>query len=56
MIRLRPMTAVDVPTLQRIHAAATRSSYGAVLTWLAPILDDPATPLDAADWTICAVE
>ena len=56
MIRLRPMTDADAPTLQRIHAAATKSSYGAVLTWLAPILDDPATPLEDADWTICAVD
>ena len=52
--RLRPMNDADVPALQRIHAAATRSSYGAVLTWLLPILDDPATPLEAAEWTLCA--
>jgi len=54
-IRLRPMTDADVPALQRIHAAATASSYGAVLTWLQPILEDPATPLEPADFTICAV-
>jgi ribosomal protein S18 acetylase RimI-like enzyme len=56
MIQLRPMTDADVPALKRIHAAATQSSYGAVLTWLAPILEDPATPLEDADWTVCAVD
>jgi len=50
------MDDADVPVLQRIHAAATRSSYGAVLTWLLPILEDPATPLEAAEWTLCATE
>jgi ribosomal protein S18 acetylase RimI-like enzyme len=48
------MIDADVPVLQRIHAAATRSSYGAVLPWLMSILEDPATPLEAADWTLCA--
>ena len=50
------MRASDVPTVQRIHAAATKSSYGGVLTWLEPILEDPATPLEPADWTLCAVD
>ena len=53
---LRPMIDADVPALQRIHAAATKSSYGTVLTWLMPILEDPATPLEAAEWTLCATE
>jgi putative acetyltransferase len=46
----------DVPALQRIHAAATASSYGKVYPWLLPILEDPATPLEACEWTLCAVE
>jgi ribosomal protein S18 acetylase RimI-like enzyme len=55
-MKLRPMIDGDEPLLQRVHAAATQSSYGAVLTWLQPILEDPRTPLEAADWTLCAVE
>lgn len=50
------MIDADVPGLQRIHASGTMSSYGAVLTWLKPIVEDPATPLEPADWTLCAVD
>jgi ribosomal protein S18 acetylase RimI-like enzyme len=55
-MRIRPMTDADVPVLQRIHATATMSSYGAVLPWLQPILEDPATLLEPADWSLCAVD
>jgi GNAT superfamily N-acetyltransferase len=44
----------DMSPLHRIHAAATRSSYGQVLPWLVPILEDPETPLEAVEWTLVA--
>jgi GNAT superfamily N-acetyltransferase len=50
------MKPADTAALQRIHAAATMSSYGQTLTWLRPILEDPATPLEAVEWTLVAVE
>ncbi|MDB4965457.1 MAG: hypothetical protein JWN44_1146 [Myxococcales bacterium] len=50
------MTAADTTSLKRIHAAATMSSYGKILGWLQPILEDPATPLEAVEWTLVAVE
>jgi ribosomal protein S18 acetylase RimI-like enzyme len=55
-LHLRAMTDADVPVLQGIHARATASSYGRVHAWLMPILEDPATPLEAADWTVCATD
>jgi GNAT superfamily N-acetyltransferase len=50
------MKPTDTAALQRIHAAATMSSYGQILRWLQPILEDPATPLEAVEWTLVAVE
>lgn len=44
----------DTPQLHRIHAAATASSYGGVMPWLMPIVLDPETPLERADWTLVA--
>ncbi|UQA56119.1 GNAT family N-acetyltransferase [Polyangium aurulentum] len=44
----------DTPALQRIYAAATGSSYGRVFPWLMPIVEDPSTPLEGADWTLVA--
>src|SRR4051812_17163427 len=43
-VRIRLMTPSDTRALQRIHAAATMAGYGRILTWLGPIVEDPATP------------
>jgi ribosomal protein S18 acetylase RimI-like enzyme len=51
---VREARAEDWPSLHRIHAAATRSSYGQTLPWLIPILEDPETPLEDAAWTLVA--
>lgn len=48
------MTEGDAAACHRIHAAATMSSYGRVLPWLQPIVEDPATPLEACAWTLVA--
>jgi len=56
MIQLRDARPNDDPRLQALLHASTMSSYGRELSWLAPILADPATPLEAADWTIVACE
>jgi GNAT superfamily N-acetyltransferase len=55
-LELRDARASDEVRLRAIHLAGTMSSYGAELAWLEPILRDPATPLEAADWTIVAAE
>lgn len=51
---IRDARASDELQLHAIHLAATMSSYGRQLSWLEPILADPATPLEAADWTVVA--
>jgi ribosomal protein S18 acetylase RimI-like enzyme len=51
---VREARAEDWPSLHRIHAAATRSSYGEILPWLMPILEDPETPLEETAWTLVA--
>jgi ribosomal protein S18 acetylase RimI-like enzyme len=51
---IRDASASDELQLHAIHLAATMSSYGRQLSWLEPILADPATPLEAADWTVVA--
>ena len=56
MIALRDAHPGDEPRLRAIHLAATMSSYGRELGWLEPILADPATPLEAVDWTIVAAD
>jgi len=56
MIQLRDARPDDDPRLHAIHHASTMSSYGRELTWLAPILADPKTPLEAAEWTLVACE
>lgn len=53
-VTLRDARPEDTPALQRIHAAGTMSSYGKVHGFLRPILEDPATPLEPADWTLVA--
>lgn len=53
-IAIRDARADDDPRLHAIHAAATMSSYGRTHPWLEPILRDPATPLEAVEWTIVA--
>lgn len=54
MLRIRDMEPTDVRRCQRIHAAATMSSYGRVYAWLQPIVEDPATPLEDTEWNIVA--
>ena len=51
---LRDMEPTDVRVCQRIHAAATMSSYGRIYTWLQAIVEDPATPLEDTEWNIVA--
>lgn len=51
---IRAARPADDARLRAIHLTATMSSYGRELTWLEPILGDPATPLEPADWTIVA--
>ena len=51
---IRDMEPTDVRVCQRIHAAATMSSYGRVYTWLQAIVEDPATPLEDTEWNIVA--
>lgn len=53
-IAIRDAEPRDDARLHAIHAAATMSSYGRVHPWLEPILRDPATPLEAVEWTIVA--
>ncbi len=53
-IAIRDARSDDDPRLHAIHAAATMSSYGRQLPWLAPILRDPATLLEVVEWTIVA--
>jgi GNAT superfamily N-acetyltransferase len=48
------MEPTDVRACQRIHAAATMSSYGRVYSWLQAIVEDPATPLEDTEWNIVA--
>ena len=55
-LRIRPACADDDARLHTIHYLATMSSYGRALGWLAPILSDPATPLEAVEWTIVAAD
>lgn len=55
-VRIRDMEPTDVRACQRIHAAATMSSYGRVYTWLQPIVEDPTTPLEDTEWNIVAEE
>jgi len=55
-IEVREARPGDDARLRAIHLAGTMSSYGRELAWLEPILSDPATPLEAADWTIVAVD
>lgn len=56
MIALRDARPGDEPRLRAIHLAGTMSSYGRELAWLGPILADPATPLEAAEWTVVAAD
>lgn len=56
MLQLRDARPDDDPRLHAIHLAGTMSSYGRELAWLGPILADPATPLEVAEWTIVACE
>lgn len=53
-VLIRDMEPTDVRVCQRIHAAATMSSYGRVYTWLQAIVEDPATPLEDTEWNIVA--
>jgi ribosomal protein S18 acetylase RimI-like enzyme len=53
-IAIRASRPGDETRLRAIHLAATMSSYGRELVWLEPILGDPGTPLEPADWTIVA--
>ncbi len=53
-IRIRPAERRDRAACQAIHARATMSSYGAIYTWLEPILSDPGTPLEPCDWSLVA--
>jgi ribosomal protein S18 acetylase RimI-like enzyme len=53
-IELRAARPGDDERLRAIYLAATMSSYGRELTWLEPILRDPATSLEPADWTVVA--
>ena len=48
------MEPTDVRRCQRIHAAATMSSYGRIYTWLQPIVEDPSTPLEDTEWNVVA--
>jgi GNAT superfamily N-acetyltransferase len=56
MLELRDARAADDPRLRAIHHAATMSSYGRELAWLAPILAEPSTPLEVVEWTIVACD
>ena len=51
---IRDARAGDLVRLHAIHHRATMSSYGRELRWLDAILTDPATPLEAVEWTIVA--
>jgi GNAT superfamily N-acetyltransferase len=51
---IRDARADDQVRLHAIHHRATMSSYGREHGWLDPILADPATPLEAVEWTIVA--
>jgi GNAT superfamily N-acetyltransferase len=53
-IAIRASRPDDETRLRAIHLAATMSSYGRELGWLEPILRDPATQLEPADWTLVA--
>lgn len=55
-VEIRTAGPGDDARMRAIYLAATLSSYGRELTWLGPILRDPATPLEKVDWTIVAVE
>ena len=56
MLQLRDAHERDDPRLHAIHHAATMSSYGRELAWLAPILADPSTPLEVVEWTLVAFD
>ncbi|HEX3757058.1 MAG TPA: GNAT family N-acetyltransferase [Kofleriaceae bacterium] len=53
---IRDACADDHVRLHAIHHRATMSSYGRELAWLDAILADPATPLEAVEWTIVAAD
>jgi len=53
-VAIRDAAPSDDRRLHTIHADATMSSYGRVHPWLEPILRDPATLLEAVEWTIVA--
>jgi GNAT superfamily N-acetyltransferase len=53
---IRDARAGDQARLHAIHHRATMSSYGRELRWLDAILADPATPLEAVEWTIVAAD
>jgi ribosomal protein S18 acetylase RimI-like enzyme len=53
---IRDARADDYVRLHAIHHRATMSSYGRELDWLDAILADPATPLEAVEWTIVATD
>lgn len=55
-LQIRDARADDDVRLHAIHHRATMSSYGRELAWLGAILADPATPLEAVDWTIVAAD
>jgi ribosomal protein S18 acetylase RimI-like enzyme len=55
-IEIREAHAGDEARQRGILLEGTMSSYGRVLPWLEPILRDPATPLEPADWTLVADE
>jgi ribosomal protein S18 acetylase RimI-like enzyme len=55
-LEIREARASDDAQLRVIHLAGTMSSYGREHAWLEPILSDPATPLEAVEWTIVATE
>jgi GNAT superfamily N-acetyltransferase len=53
---IRDARADDQVRLHAIHHRATMSSYGREHGWLDAILADPATPLEAVEWTIVAAD
>jgi ribosomal protein S18 acetylase RimI-like enzyme len=55
-LTLRAAQPADDMRLHEIHLRATMSSYGRELAWLEAILSDPATPLEAVEWTIVAAD
>jgi ribosomal protein S18 acetylase RimI-like enzyme len=55
-LEIREARLSDNARLHTIHLTGTMSSYGREHTWVEPILSDPATPLEAAEWTIVATD